>query len=152
MHSARFFPAPENRRMENWTKTYLMHVLDKLDISMNELSARADVAASTINRPLREKDWKYQLSPRSIAKIHKATGIDPAPFIPKGAREPAALYQATGTDTASPPPAEAAPAPRLNEIDVQYRNGQCSIRATVDRAGLAKLRAKLEAVAALMND
>lgn len=64
---------------------YVRHVMDVRGWSVADLARAANVAHSTINRPLTIEDWPHALSRRTIAAIQRATGIDPAPFIGSGA-------------------------------------------------------------------
>ena len=81
------------RPMNDWTIDYIKHVLEARDWSANKLAMVAGLAASTIARPLREEGrLDYRLSRLTIQKIAKASGIDPAPFIPPGLVEEAGTY------------------------------------------------------------
>ncbi|AVO36615.1 hypothetical protein [Pukyongiella litopenaei] len=143
---------------KHWTVAYLSHVLEAMDWSMNRLATETGLAASTINRPMREDDWKFGLSSKTVQKIHAATGIDPADFMPTGFDEPTAMWRAADTysgrtlrrlldDKESTPDRD-----RGNEIKIAIVGSRAQIVATVDKAGLAKLRAKLELLADLLED
>ncbi len=127
--------------MKNWTVEYLLAVLEKKDWSANRLATESGVAASTINRPLRERDWKYQLKPDTINKIHAASGIDPRPFMPDGLQE------------ATPRFVNAARQPRplaMNEVRVEI-SGECAtLSAKINRDGIELLREKLDALERLL--
>lgn len=131
----------------------MLHVLQARDWSMNRLAREAGVAASTINRPLRDRDWPYPLKPDTIARIHRASGIDPRPFVAGEMAEPAEMYAS---------PREAAPKPEasakalhqtapLNVVDLYIENGTATVLARLDRAGLDALRRKLDALEVVLS-
>jgi hypothetical protein len=143
--------------MTDWTIDYIKHVLETRDWSANKLAAMAGLAASTIGRPLREQGrLDYRLSRLSIQKIAKASGVDPTPFIPTGLFEEAGSYvpsTRTGrilADLDSDPPSPASQP--VNEIKIAVVGPLAQIVATVDRAGLARLRAKLDAIESMLDD
>lgn len=145
--------------MRDWAIDYILHVLEIKDWSANKLATQAGVAASTINRPLREKDWKNNLSRSTIMKIRDASGIDPAPFIPKELREDAAMFSGprpqTTADRALARLDADPPTPRAlvkNEIKIALVGPLAQIVATVDREGLEKLRKKLDAIESMLDD
>lgn len=145
--------------MQHWTLDYLTAVLERMDWSANRLATETGLAASTINRPLREKDWKFGLSAKTVARIHAATGVDPKPFMPDGMEEPAEMYRASSDSLAArvlrdmdKPDDEKPNAQARNEIKIAVVGDLAQIVATVDKAGLAKLRAKLEAIEAVIDD
>lgn len=148
--------------MKHWTIEYILHVLEAKDWSMNRLASEAGVSPSTINRPIREKDWSFAISARTIGKIFRATNIDPSPFMPKGMSEPASMYM--GEESKPRPKSSAqttlenldsetsAPAFAVNEIKIAMVGPIAQIIATVDREGIAKLRKKLDAIEAMLDD
>jgi transcriptional regulator with XRE-family HTH domain len=149
---------------KHWTIEYLGQVLEQRDWSMARLAREAGVSASTINRPMREANWSFALHPGTVAKIHAASGIDPRDFMPRDMEEPPEMFRAS-TDTVAaqvlrnldkPPvaePDEGRPnAQARNEIKIAVVGDLAQIVATVDRAGLAKLRAKLDAIDAMLDD
>lgn len=143
-----------NSFMRHWTLDYVLAALEKKDWSPTRLAKEAGVSASTINRPLRERDWPYGLKPQTVAKIHRVTGLDPKPFMPTGMQEPAQMYLARPKTTADRvlenlPPAdqETAQAPsRTNEIRIDISGETARIIAVVDHEGLQTLRSKLDAL------
>jgi transcriptional regulator with XRE-family HTH domain len=145
--------------MTNWTAEYLTHVLDAKEWSMNRLAEEIGVAASTINRPLRLKE---PLSAKTVAAIYQATGIDPADFVPKDFQEPISVYRNAPSQPRPRTVADealskldtepAAPnAQSVNEIKVAVVGPIAQIVATVDRDGIAKLRAKLDAIESMLD-
>lgn len=127
--------------MTPWTKTYLLAVLEQKDWSANRLATETGLAASTINRPLRERDWKYELKPENVRKIHQASGIDPTPFMPDGLRESAPRFiRAPAQPTAL----------KLNEIRLEIANGEATIHTRINSQGLAALREKLDALETIL--
>ncbi|MBY6120237.1 hypothetical protein KUV64_13955 [Mameliella alba] len=121
---------------------------------MSQLAREAGVAASTINRPMREQDWSFALHPGTVAKIHAASGIDPAEFMPREMQEPPEMYRAATDslaaralrdlddpkDTSKPPP----DAQSTNEIKIAVVGDMVQISATVNKDGLAELRRRLD--------
>jgi transcriptional regulator with XRE-family HTH domain len=143
--------------MNDWTIDYIKHVLETRDWSANKLATMAGLASSTIARPLREGGrLDYRLSRLTIQKIAKASGVDPGPFIPAGLFEEAASY--TPATRAGRILAELdgdaarAAAQPTNEIKIAIVGSLAQIVATVDRAGLARLRAKLDAIESMLDD
>lgn len=147
------------RLMKDWALDYVLHVLEAKDWSANRLATLAGVAASTINRPLREPDWKHKLSRTTIAKIQEASGIDPGPFIPEGFAEDKALF-ATGRIRTTADralehldqPGSGPNAQATNEIKIAIVGNLAQIVATVDRSGIARLRQKLDAIESMLDD
>lgn len=142
--------------MRDWAIDYVLHVLEQKDWSANRLAGEAGLAASTIARPLRERDYAGKLSRTTIAKIHAATGIDPAPFAPDGFHESEGVYagspavrkilEAVGRGETAPS------AMNRNEVKVAVVGDLAQIVATVDREGLARLRKKIDAIEAMLDD
>lgn len=147
-----------HQNMRDWAIDYILHVLEKKDWSANKLAQEARVAASTINRPLRIKDYANKLSRQTITKIQVASGIDPAPFIPAEFAEDAAMFagrQQTHADRALAKLDQDDPAPNaqsLNEIKIAVVGSVAQIVATVNRDGIAKLRKKLDAIESMIDD
>jgi lambda repressor-like predicted transcriptional regulator len=147
--------------MRDWAIDYVMHVLEAKEWSANRLASEAGLAASTIARPLRTLDYKDKLSRTTIAKIAKASGIDPSPFIPAGFNEDKVTFSAmaarpkTTADrvlaTMDDPLPMSSP-PQTNEIRIAVVGRLAPIVATVDRAGIAKLRARLDALDTILDD
>jgi transcriptional regulator with XRE-family HTH domain len=146
-----------NCGMKDWAIDYIRYVLDTLHWSANQLAAKSGVAASTISRPLREQDYPFHISRTTISKIAAATGIDPTPFIPDGLAEPVAAFvgpdtQAARTLRALDSPASPGAGQPTNEIKVAIVGSLAQIVATVNREGLARLRAKIDAIEAMLDD
>jgi transcriptional regulator with XRE-family HTH domain len=150
--------------MRDWAIDYIVHVLEAKDWTMNRLSEEAGVAASTINRPLRDRNYPHSLSRATIRKIAAASGIDPAPYIPADQSEDRALFAGfaerarTYADRAledldKPPEAKGTPlaASPLNEIKIAVVGNLAQIVATIDREGLQRLRQKLDALEAMLD-
>lgn len=149
--------------MADWTLAYIGHILETRNWSMNQLAEKAGVAASTINRPMRQKGAKHSLSRQTIKKIAAASGIDPAPFVPAAMAEEKSIfalqpprpktYERRILETLHNPTAEepAASALPRNEIKIAVVGDLAQIVATVDREGLARLRQKLDALEAMMD-
>lgn len=145
--------------MRDWAFDYILHVLKAKNWSANRLATEAGVAASTINRPLRVQDWPHKLSRTTLTKIHEVSGIDPKPFIPAGFAEDADTFASqrplTLADRAlrnldkANPNSETQP---TNEIKIAVVGKLAQIAATLDRAGIAKLRAKLDAIESMLDD
>lgn len=131
---------------------------------MNKLATEANIAASTINRPIREPDWPHGLSPRTIAKVHTASGIDPSSFMPNSMEEPAAMYLGapmgkrpeTSADRALAkliaPDDDTTAEDRPNKISISVSDSKAQIVATVDKRGLEQLRRKIDALIAVLED
>jgi len=148
-----------NVGMRDWALDYLMHVIEAKNWSMNRLAQEAGVASSTINRPLRDKNWKHKLSRDTVSKVYQASGIDPKPFIPAHLAEESAMFSGPQPsrirailerldDVPDPAPA----ALSVNEIKIAVVGPTAQIVATIDRKGLAKLRQKLDAIEAMLDD
>jgi lambda repressor-like predicted transcriptional regulator len=143
--------------MRDWAIDYILHVLEAKNWSANKLAEEAGLASSTIARPLRtQHDPRYRVSRTTIHKIAKASGIDPAPFAPPGMEDEAAVYDpatsgarilAALENLGIKPNGET-----TNEIKVAVAGPYARIVATVDRTGLAKLRAKLDAIESMLDD
>ena len=144
--------------MRDWSINYMLHVLEAKNWSANRLAKEADVASSTINRPLREKDWKFKLSRTTINKIQRASGIDPSPFVPVEMREEGSIFSLprpkSNADRALERLDEAAPAETAKHQDIRFAiaDGYVQISAIVDRNGIDKLREKLDQIASLLED
>lgn len=70
--------------MTDWAVSYIRAVLKAKDWTPADLARAAGVSHSTINRPLTVKDYPNAISRKTIASVYAASGIDPAPFTPKG--------------------------------------------------------------------
>lgn len=145
--------------MRDWAIDYVLHVLDAKQWSMNRLAGEAGVSASTINRPIRIKDYPGRLSRDTIAKIQKASGIDPGDFIPDGFAEDKALFDKARPRTVADESLSRLDAPEAgpnaqapNEIKIAVVGRLAQILATVDRAGIARLCAKLDAIESMLDD
>lgn len=145
--------------MKDWAITYILHVLEAKDWSANRLATEAGVASSTINRPLRERDWPHKISRTTLTKIQEASGIDPSPFIPDGFSEDKSMFSGVRIRTVAdraldnldkPQPAPNAQA--VNEIKIAVVGPLAQIVATVNREGIARLRAKLDAIESMLDD
>jgi lambda repressor-like predicted transcriptional regulator len=148
--------------MRDWAIDYILHILETKQWSMNRLAQEAGVATSTIARPIREREYPHKLSRDTITKIREASGIDPAPFIPAELAEDANLF--------SPPPGQRTRAGRIlaaldtpaaaegpnaqatNEIKIAIVGPLVQIVATVNKAGLARLRAKLDMIESILDE
>lgn len=144
--------------MRDWAFDYVLHVLEEKGWSMNRLANEIGVAASTINRPLRDPDWPHSLSRKTISKIWETTGIDPAPFIPEGFSEDRSMFSPRRPEDQavrpSPMPIRTeAPSSfdQENKIRITLDGHRVLVDATVDRDGLAKLRQKLETIESLLD-
>lgn len=144
--------------MRDWAIEYILHVLEAKNWSANRLATKAGVAASTINRPLREPDWPHKLSRTTVQKIQIASGIDPKSFIPEGFAEDEVMFaRSTASDRNrrvlelldQPPQAPSQP---VNEIKIAVVGKIAQIVATVDRDGINRLRAKLDAIERMLDD
>ena len=145
--------------MKDWALDYLLHVMTERGWSANRLAREAGLATSTIARPLREPDYKHSLSRTTITKVAEASGIDPAPFIPEGFAEDKALFQGSRPRSAADLALERLDqhsdgpnAQTTNEIKIAVVGRLAQIVATIDRAGIAKLRAKLDAIESMLDD
>ena len=145
-------------RMKHWTVEYILHVLEQRDWSANRLAQEAGVAVSTIGRPLREQDYKYALSPATVAKVHKASGIDPKPYMPKEMSEPNEMYRAGTGSTAAralkrlmEKETDQIARESINHIQIAVCGSIAQIVATIDREGIEKLRKKLDAIEAMLD-
>jgi len=147
-----------HRNMRDWAIDYILDVLERKGWSANKLAQEAGVAASTISRPLRTKDYANKLSRQTVAKIQAASGIDPAPYIPGEFAEDAAVFSGVqkthaGRALAKLDQDEATPnAQSVNEIRIAVVGPVAQIVATIDREGIAKLRKKLDAIESMIDD
>lgn len=140
---------PHSASMRHWAVDYILAVLEKKDWSANRLAVEAGLSASTINRPLRDPDWPYDISPRTVSKVHAASGIDPAPYMPRHMAEPHDMYRAPRRETRADRTLSGLPAPEMrevNKIDMRVENGLLHLTATIDARGIATLRQKLDAL------
>jgi len=149
--------------MRDWAINYILKVLEERDWSANRLAKEAGLSASTINRPLREKDWPNRLARETIRKVQEASGVDPSPFIPDEFHEERALFSRPprrqteagrileNLDQGNP--VETGPnAQTRNEIKIAVVGDLAQIVATVDKLGLTRLRAKLDAIESMLDD
>lgn len=146
--------------MTDWTINYILHILEAKDWSANKLATEAGVAASTINRPLRERDnLQNKLSRQTLLKIQTASGIDPAPFISNEFKEEAAIFSQKQPTTTARRSLEGLieretndkPSSK-NEIKISIAGPIAQIAATIDRDGIKKLRDKLDAIESMLDD
>jgi lambda repressor-like predicted transcriptional regulator len=156
----------QSETMRDWALDYILHVMQAKNWSANRLAIEASVASSTIARPLRQSDWPHKISRTTIAKVYEASGIDPNGFIPDGMAEDKALFS-------GPPPGTNAPRffaemvanqpmatiefgrptfTKVNEIKIEVVGAWAQIVATVDRSGIGRLRAKLDAIESMLDD
>jgi len=145
-------------QMTDWAISYIKHVLVTKDWSANRLAAEAGLSASTISRPLATPDYKGAIARKTIARIYKASGIDPAPFAPSGLQETAAEYFTARPETTADralaamlDKGKAPAAPVTNEIRVAVFGPLAQIVATIDIHGIGKLRRKLDALELMMQ-
>lgn len=145
--------------MRDWAVEYILHVLETKDWSPNRLASEAGLAASTIARPLRDKNWSYNISRRTLMKIRTASGIDPGMFSPKGFSEDSSIFSDNypkttarhvleNLDQNSQDTKELA----VNQIKITIVGNLAKIEATVDRDGIAKLKLKLDTIATIIDD
>jgi len=143
--------------MKHWTAQYVLSVLEQLDWSMNKLAEEIDVAATTVNRPIRSDEG---LSPKTISKIYRRTGIDPAPFTPKEMDEPISVYK-LGASGQRPETnadrvlkdldSDTTLTPKEKNIVIRIDGARAQVSATVDKDGLRDLINKLEAVEKIID-
>lgn len=143
--------------MKDWAIDYISHVLEAKDWSANRLATEAGVAASTISRPLRIKNYNGHLSRQTITKIFEASGIDPAPFIPKELAEDSREFTGNpahdrGQRLWANLHGRNETRPERNDIRFVVVGDKVQIAATLDRAGLAKLRRKLDDIERLLDE
>lgn len=126
--------------MKDWAVDYLLNVLERKDWSVAELARRAGVSQSTLSRPIARKDWPGKLSRDTIARIHEASGIDPAPFAPSGGfSEPPIAAMLHPEGQADGPP-----------YRVAFDGRTVEITAKVDADGLDRLLTYLETIRPLI--
>lgn len=146
--------------MRDWAIDYITHAIEAKGWSMSRLAQEAGVAASTINRPLRDPDWPHKLNRTTIAKIRSATGIDPTPFIPADSAEDQAFFASEGVEKG---PVETAPQPKpgevylvrdskLNQLSIMSNGELIQITGTFNREGLKKLQERITNIVNLMDD
>lgn len=127
------------RGMEDWALQYLRHVLEAKGWTPADLSRLTGLAHSTINRPLNDPKHKSRLSRNTIATIHKASGIDPAPFA-HGAAPQDDVHRRPALDAPGDPP-----------FRVTFDGRFVDVTAHVDAANLSSLISHLQAILALMS-
>jgi plasmid maintenance system antidote protein VapI len=143
--------------MRDWTINYMLHILQEKNWSANRLATEAGVATSTVGRPIREADYAGKLSRDTVLKLQKASGIDPQPFIPSDFEEEIAAFTRPRPKTTADRVLEALDQPpgpmaqTINEIKIAVVGPIAQIVATVDRAGIAKLRQKLDAIESMLD-
>nr|WP_323779582.1 hypothetical protein [Amylibacter sp.] len=151
--------------MRDWAIDYILHVLDAKSWTANRLASEAGVAASTINRPLREKNWPHKLSRATLVKIRDASNIDPSPFIPEEADESAFLsmnYDLGAPTEETMARLESAvqshkqtwPSPtRLEkgDIEISISGNHAYIEAFIHLDDIARLRKKLDAIEMMLS-
>jgi phage repressor protein C with HTH and peptisase S24 domain len=59
------------------TRLFIRRLTDRLKTSPSGLAKMAGLATSTVNRPLREDDIKYNLSATTLLKLGRAGGLSP---------------------------------------------------------------------------
>lgn len=138
--------------MIKWQQNYIEHVLTERNWSMNQMASAAGVAASTINRPMRDDGSDQELSFRTISKIWDASGIDPGPFMPRSSDGQPGLEDPTSDFVRIAGRTNAAPRRDGNEISITITDGAANIQARVDVNGIAKLREKLDLIEKLLRD
>lgn len=137
-----------------WQIKYLRHVLDRTGQSIAELARNAGLAHTTINRPLKTPNWKYELKPDTIKAVAEATGIDPTPFIVEGAAEPPALYLGKPSRPRSQADQvlRSLPAPNMRgDFHVHLDGDIVRVSAAVDLATIPRLRKALDAMEDLLK-
>lgn len=143
--------------MKDWAIDYVLHVLETKDWTMNRLATETGVAASTINRPLRDKSWKGKLSRDTISKIQAASGINPREFITDGFAEDHPRFASSGSVTVSGSALSALDEPhslttqKINEIKIAIDGSNAQIVATINREGIATLRRKLDLLEEMLD-
>lgn len=161
LHIPRSSALVQAARMRDWAIDYILNVLEIKEWSANRLATEAGVAASTINRPLRDPEWPHKLSRSTIAKIRDASGVDPAPFIPTEMAEDAEIFsrgqrllqQVGSVDAMGEAEGQSAlNAQKRNEIKVAIVGPLAQIVATIDKDGIDRLRAKLDAIESMLDD
>lgn len=141
--------------MHDWALAYVRHVMAEKGWTGADLAKRIGMAPSTINRPLNDPDHKSMLSRKTIGQIAQVSGIDPAPFAPGGLAEATASYLPYVSSAARALAGLDAPlADGVQKVDVKIGiHGRfAQIIATIDKAALAELRAKLDYLEQLMSD
>lgn len=153
------FESCKDARMRDWVINYIHHILEARNWSANRLAKEAGLATSTIARPLRELDYNGKLSRVTVAKLHAASGIDPAAFVPEGFAEDVARYSGprpqNNADIVLQSLDKTVPSQNsqaINEIKIAVVGSHAQIVATINREGLAKLRQKLDAIEAMLDD
>lgn len=142
--------------MRDWAYDYLEGVLQQTGWTMNGLASRVGVAASTINRPMRDKQYSGQMSRATLRKIMEISGVDPAPYAP--ASELALLTGPLAAMAEGPRGFQPAPAPTLSlhsgqdQFVISIAGGRAQITADVGPHGIAKLREKLDLLELLLKD
>jgi len=141
---------------------YIKHVLEQRDWSASRLADEAGLSPSTLNRPLAQPDWPHQISRRTIEKVFVASGVDPSPFGLSG-------YSKSAASGLHSPPQETVAGRILREkvagaevkqgahpiepdLKIGIHGRFVQIVATVDKAGLAELRRKLDAIETILDE
>lgn len=78
----------------NLGRVYIRRVCDETGLDYTNLARKAKMSSTTLTRPMNDKGWKRNFAPRTIAKIYKATGIEPPPDLLAGARISAGIASA----------------------------------------------------------
>lgn len=142
-------PSSHFAAMHDWAINYMKHVLEAKDWSANRLASEAGVASTTISRPLKEPDYPHKLNRTTIAKIHAASGIDPAPFAPK---DMPYLADAAPSGLAEPPTPMRIQAGGRNSLSILIDGPLVRIQGVLDKEGAKKLRESLDHIIALLSD
>lgn len=124
--------------MDSWEVAYLKKVMAETRLTGNALARLAGVSASTINRPVNDDTWNGRVSPATLDKVARATGID---------------YRAMATagfSDARPVFAPSMPA-RQGSIQVSVDGDVATVSATVTLAMIPELRRKIDLLEALLK-
>lgn len=91
MHGAIVHDFATVRDMANLNEkelAYVRSVMDKTGLSATALAAKAGISSTTLTRPLKDPDYKFAISNRTLHSIENATGISYADFLARGGHEP----------------------------------------------------------------
>lgn len=131
--------------MRDWAVDYILHILQTKGWSANRLAQMAGVSSTTISRPIAQNGTGHRVSRQTLAKIAKASGVDPTPFVPPGFSENSAEFAGVTIE------APKIPAVPLNSFQVVIDGRTATIHAHVDAAGVATLIERLELVRKLLR-
>lgn len=135
--------------MRDWAIDYMLHVLEARNWSPNRLASEAGVASTTISRPLKEPEYPHKLNRTTIAKIHAASGIDPAPFAPK---ETPYIADTLPRGMAEQPTPMRIHAEGRNSLSILIDGPLVRIQGVLDKEGAKKLRESLDHIIAILAD